>query len=511
MSMANNGDQSPYEDNDKRTMCCKSRSCHYNNHNLKKWVEETSVYGVPHVFKGKSKIRRLAWALILVCLIIGCLYTIADNLNRYIKKPTATTVAIEKAELTGLAFPAVTVCSLNAYESSEIAQFTEFLFNPDLAYDSRVLNKLGMCDKALNNITEDVRNAAIWEVIQKSSRNFVYFCGFNQGVNSTLYRCEKELEPTLTSLGICYTINSITKGRSDLYITSTGAKYGLKMIFNISQINHPPIEGNTGIKIVVHERDDIPRPNLYGFGIPPGRNAYIGLRKKIDIDHTSNVGCIDDRKLSFYPHYDYSQFACRQNARVEHIAQPNTCNCILDSSSRPFSGPYANTPNCTFNDTCCLLNQYSSFDARVGCPVPCQFEYYDNTISYSSFPTGPYLEDIAITLNMSKDSIRDDVVSVSIFFEDLQVTSTTTEYSYPFSAFLADLGGALGLFLGASLIAFIEIGMLLLDELKRLLLPRKCKKKVETFDATLNLPEITDKSEQNKPDSEEQLVKETEA
>ena len=69
----------------------------------------------------------------------------------------------------------------------------------------------------------------------------------------------------------------------------------------------------------------------------------------------------------------------------------------------------------------------------------------------------------------------------------------------------------LGLFLGASLIAFIEIGMLLLDELKRLLLPRKCKKKVEKFDATLNLPEITDKSEQNKPDSEEQLVKETEA
>ena len=91
------------------------------------------------------------------------------------------------------------------------------------------------------------------------------------------------------------------------------------MIFNISQINHPPIEGNTSIKIIVHERDDVPRPNLYGFGIPPERNAYIGIRKKIDIDHTSNAGCIDDRELSFYPRYDYSQFACRQNYSIVQI------------------------------------------------------------------------------------------------------------------------------------------------------------------------------------------------
>ena len=496
------------EDTKKRSKC-KSGTCHYNDHYLNKWVEETSLYGIPHVFKGKSKIRRITWALILVCLIIGCLYTVSDRLYRYIKKPTTTTVAVESAELTGLPFPAVTVCSLNAYESSEIAQFAEFLFNPDLAYDFRALNKLGMCDKLLSNITEDVRNADIWEVIQKSFRNIVYYCGFIQGVNNELYLCEKELQPVLTSLGVCYTFNSITNGRQDRYVTATGAKFGLKMIINISQINHPPIEGNSGIKIIVHERDDIARPNLYGLGIPPGRNAYIGIRKKIDIDHTSNVGCIEDRELSFYSHYEYSQFACRQNARIEHIAQPNICNCILDPLTRPSSGLYSNTPNCTFNDTCCLLDQYSSFDPRGGCHVPCHFEYYDNQISYSSFPTGHFLEYLAMSMNMSKDRIRDEVMSVSIFFEDLQVTTTTTEYSYSFTAFLADLGGGMGLFLGASLIAFIEIGLLLLDEFKRICLPRKCKKKMNEIDAGLKLPEITDESEQNEPNITNEPVKET--
>ena len=507
--MSNNGDESPCEDNKEQTKFCSSGRCHYNDHYLRKWVEETSLYGIPHVFKGKSKIRRIIWGIILIGLIIGCLITIGYNMYRFIKRPTATTVAIESFERDGLPFPAVTICSLNAHESSVIAQLTNFLFNPDLAYDIRAVNNLQMCDKVLSNITEDVRNTAIWKDIENSFKNFVYFCGFIQGVNKNLINCAEELQPVLTSLGVCYTINSITNKEPDRYVTATGTSYGLKMIFNISQMSHPPIEGNTGIKIIVHERDDIARPNLYGFGIPPGRNAYIGVRKMIAIDHTRSVGCIDDHELSFYTQYDYSQFACRQNALVKHIAQPNTCNCILDPSTRPSSGPYSNTPNCTFNDTCCLLNHYSSFDARDGCPVPCRFEYYDNQISYSSFPTGPFLEDLAMSFNMSKDSIRDDVMSVSIFFEDLQVTTTTTEYSYPFTAFLADLGGALGLFLGASLIVFIEIGMLLLDELKRFCLPKKCKKKMTEIDASIKLPEITDESKQSEPNITKEPVKET--
>ena len=53
------------------------------------------------------------------------------------------------------------------------------------------------------------------------------------------------------------------------------------MIFNISEISFSSIVGNSGIKILIHERGDIARPNFYGFRIPPGRNAYIGIRKRL--------------------------------------------------------------------------------------------------------------------------------------------------------------------------------------------------------------------------------------
>ena len=72
------------ENNNKQTRCCKSGRCRYNDQYSKKWVDETSLYGIYHIFKGKSKIRRIIWALILVGLTAGCL--IAQFAFVYFKK-----------------------------------------------------------------------------------------------------------------------------------------------------------------------------------------------------------------------------------------------------------------------------------------------------------------------------------------------------------------------------------------------------------------------------------------
>ena len=475
-----------------KTRSCKCVGCHCNDQYFDKWLEKASLDGISHVFKGKSKIRRIMWGVIFFGAVVGCLYTVGESLRRFIDKPTATSIFIESTEKSGLSFPAVTICSLDSADKNGgyMAELFEFLFNPDFAFNFGISLDLGHCRDVLKNTTEFERNITIWDGLRESFKDIIHFCGFIQGVDKKVIRCEEELQPVLTSLGICYTFNSITNGRSDVYATATGAKYGLKIIFNVSQNNHPSGEGNSGIKIVVHERDDIPRPNLYGFGIPPGRNAYIGVRKKIDIDHTSNVGCIDDRELSFYPHYEYSQFACRQNSLVEHIAQPYTCDCILDPAARPISGHYGNTPNCTFNDTCCLQNQSFSFDTHSICPIPCHFEYYDSRVSYTSFPTGLFLKRLATSSNKTVKTVQGNLLSVNVFLEDLQVTTTTTEYSYPVYGFLGDIGGNMGLFIGASIISLLEIVVLTLDELKRFCLTKKCKKKLERIDTKLQLPEI---------------------
>ena len=52
----------------------------------------------------------------------------------------------------------------------------------------------------------------------------------------------------MTSSDVCFTFNNITSKKADHYVTSVGAKYGLKVIFIVSEINHPSIKGNTCIK-----------------------------------------------------------------------------------------------------------------------------------------------------------------------------------------------------------------------------------------------------------------------
>ena len=86
-------------------------------------------------------------------------------------------------------------------------------------------------------------------------------------------------------------------------------------------------------------------------------------------------------------------------------------------------------------------------------------------------------------------------MSVSVFFEDLHVITTTIEYSYSIAAFLSDFGGVLGLFLVVSFRDLIETGMVLLYELKKKCLSTKCKKEGEN--EYKEFVKMRDTSEQN--------------
>ena len=124
------------------------------------------------------------------------------------------------------------------------------------------------------------------------------------------------------------------------------------------------------------------------------------------------------------------------------------------------------------------------------CPLPCHFEYYDSRVSYTSFPTGLFLKRLTASSNKSINTIQGDFLAVNVFLEDLQVTTTTTEYSYPVYGFLGDVGGNMRFFIGASVISLLEIAVLILDELKRFCLTKNCKKKLNRIDTKLQLPEI---------------------
>lgn len=59
--------------------------------------------------------------------------------------------------------------------------------------------------------------------------------------------------------------------------------------------------------------------------------------------------------------------------------------------------------------------------------------------------------------SVSKDYLTDDTLVLQIYFSSMQYLEMTSKEAYPVTALLSDIGGALGLLLGATLLTVYEV------------------------------------------------------
>ena len=481
----------------------------WNDRYVIEFLNNTTINGIAYIFKGKSKIRRIAWGLIFIGAVIGCITLIGFSIKQFTNKPTATTIIFQSSEENGSHFPAVTICNVNQLSIKNPANYFLFtLFDPIQAFNPSIPNTStlleGCYNHDLGNDT-DIVSQEIWEYMTSIEvpDNFIQYCGYSEDLNTKTFRCEKEFVPVLTPSGLCFTLNSIQNNVNRLLIRKIGRNHGLKLILNVDKKNRPGFEGEAGVQVVIHDWKDIARPTLYGIGVPVGKNAIIPMVRHIVVDETSEVGCRDDIELTFLSNVVYSQFACLQDAKIKHIAK--TCGCIL-GPDRPHGGPFVNIRNCTFGDACCMIKEYRTYDAIIDCPVPCSYSYYDHHISYTSYPTESYFEDLAETYNTSVENIKDNYLSIHVFMENIQVINSVTQYTYGITNLLADFGGHSGLFLGISIISILEVIVLLIDELKKICITKKMKVKLDAIDANLQVLDVINIEDVNVEQSAKQVM-----
>ena len=66
------------------------------------------------------------------------------------------------------------------------------------------------------------------------------------------------------------------------------------------------------------------------------------------------------------------------------------------------------------------------------------------------------LEYLALTSNRSKDWFRKNCAVLRIYFEDISVFTITHQEAYDGFALMSDIGGALSLVLGATVLSILE-------------------------------------------------------
>ena len=482
------------KDSDRSSCCSRKGKCVYKDEYARKWLNNASIDGLDHVVEGKSNIRRIMWMLILVISASVCLYTIVDHFVIFFGKPTATTVNIETKD-NGLPFPAVTVCNLNPVllsyaEENNITEFLEVFLNP--SFQPFVRDREGSnCNNFLESLGLTNSTLTLNEVYNDGGNevgNFIIACQFNE--NRTISEdCKDELQPVLTEFGLCYTFNSIRNKKADRFIRSPGRRNSLRLSINITQHEYlSSSNGEAGVLVSVHHRNDFAEPLENGIAVAPGQSAWIGLSAQEINDNTGLGKCENTNKdLEFLPDLDYSISACQTNAKYTYISRDDTCNC-LENADPNESVAHSRERNCTLSDICCIIESYLIEETSSTCPPPCNYFTYHTSTSYSKYPSVQLQDNLIAILNTSSDNIENNILSVNVYFQDLYVMKSDTVLSYSPTTLLADIGGLLGLLLGASIISILEIIILLLDEIKRICCPNKVRKKIEEFELKHRLP-----------------------
>ena len=438
-----------------------------------KYIQSTTTHGVVYIFIGKSKIRRLFWLMIVLTAGIGCLYNVFNRIAFLANRPISTTLSV--VDESSVNFPAVTLCNLNLMRRSFLASTS-----PGLAQLIRNVFYTQGTDEECKNATEQFE---LYSISVNDSFPDLLWKGRHRA-NETIISCRflgqecdwRDFLPTLTPSGVCYTFND-GKQAPVMKINGTGIRFALSLIVSIQQDEYnAALNHDAGIKISVHPQNEPPQPDELGIAIPPGKSAFIGLKQRNIQDKSSTRKCRDASATTSFNFlegkFPYSVSACQNDCLRSNIARK--CRCL---GSGTLTTSYSTKPqfrrlgNCTIEDTCCQLVEIYRHDA-CDCPVACSKTQYTIGTSYSAFPANYAASDLArsvnaqLNTNINASIFQENYLGVNIYFETLTREEQVTRNAYDIVALLSDIGGQLGLFLGASVISVFELLTWLFDEVK---------------------------------------------
>ena len=410
---------------------------------FKEYIENTTTHGVARIFRGRSCIRRLVWLLVVISVLSGLLFFIVERGRRLEAAGKSTSVDIIQARY--LSFPAVTICSINAIKDS-------FLTRRNLTRYFSCLERLvsGENVSCESSIPPDMRSVSITDLFVEggqSVQEFISFCTFN-GIDCTLLSLT--FVPRVIHFHLCYTTND------DGSLLAMNTRQAMHVRLNLNSSAYTDIT-EYGASVIIHPPGQFPSSES-AFYIPAGFEGYLGLKfTNRSLLEPRYGSCSRSVSLKYYP--TYSAAACRNELSIDQIL--NVCGCVP-----PGAPPSAitNFPVCTVNSTLCAVffSDISDRDLNSLCPPECVAGEYTAQLSYTLSPT---FRAPSVGQNVTTGSFS-DTVAVTIHFSSFSVTQVSESIAYGPGDFVSDIGGQMGLFIGASIVSVCELLMWIIDEVK---------------------------------------------
>lgn len=288
--------------------------------------------------------------------------------------------------------------------------------------------------------------------------------------------------------GNCYTFNKGNDTIQPLKSSLTGESHGLVM-----QLIVIPFDANitygykTGIRLSVHNQSEQSFTLDKAISIQPGIETYVSVNREFKNKLPSPYSdCLSDISK---PPNDYAQtlFTYFKDLNVTYYDQDfcfticfqdkliDKCNCsdIITPAIR-------NDQYCETDNELLCLNSFNNIFSKSdlnslcenACKHQCQSVEYKLSLSTSAFPTLSYAQDIKKTFSrffpyINTDSelmefLKKGFLRFNVNYDNLRYTSVDEVPAVTFNGLLGNLGGQLGLFIGISILSFVEVIELLI-------------------------------------------------
>ncbi|MEQ2302315.1 Acid-sensing ion channel 1B [Ameca splendens] len=149
----------------------------------------------------------------------------------------------------------------------------------------------------------------------------------------------------------------------------------------------------------------------------------------------------------------YSITACRIDCETRYLAENCNCRMVHMPGSVPYCTPQT-YKECADPALDFLVEQDTDFCV---CETPCNMTRYNKELSFVKIPSKASAKYLAKKYNKTEQYIKDNILVLNIFFEALNYETIEQKKAYEVAGLLGDIGGQMGLFIGASILSILEI------------------------------------------------------
>ncbi|XP_068711951.1 acid-sensing ion channel 1C-like [Montipora foliosa] len=465
------------------------------------FLENATLHGARFLLVG-NVYRRLFWTLALLSSVGYCVVQIYETLDAFGERPFSTKITTKTLIKTeNVSFPAITICNFNAFNRRRYKSFFRKRINfsdEEVERDLEEFEKVRTSRTPSSFSDEVVAKYPVlkWRALNESRHHLVIFSHIIEEMllpNSSIREActigdkpcsSKNFKSSYNSqFGQCFTFNSGEDESPVINASLAGQLGGLKLNLNIERNSYLIDSSNpyVGLIVLVHDQKSFPCMEQFGFAVKPGVRTLCAIKRKklINLESPYSTNCTRSRSLQMLTNtsYTYSKPVCLMECINKYVTEK--CGC------RPIEYKVPDNQSillCSPRDVVlCIEPKYAEFLAseekvqcEESCTQPCEHIEYETSLSYSDLQRGVFIkwlnsfqnttENFALYenfLNMTyaeqKDYIDENIVSLDIYYQDLNYDEIEQIPKFEPWSLIANLGGNFGLFLGISLLSFLEL------------------------------------------------------